>query len=230
MSELPLSPLDQSAEKIPGPRNPLLDFESAWDTPAPSTDRAGRLRRRRMSRTELAVAECDVGRGVFATRAYRIGDRILTFVGETFDRSHPIHGMPQGANLFQVGPASYILPRPIGLYVNHSCNPNAGLKGTRALVAIKDIAEGEEIRFDYSTNMDEDFWTMPCACKEPECRGVVTDFRLLPEHVRARYLALGIVPAFVAGRRSGNGRSGSNGENGGRNGGFNGRDGGNGHG
>lgn len=227
MSDQPLSPSTQPAEKIPGPRIPLLDFESAWDTPAPTTDRAGRLRRRRMSRTELAVAECDVGRGVFATRAYRIGDSILTFVGETFDRSHPIHGTPQGANLFQVGPSSYILPRPVGLYVNHSCNPNAGLKGTRTLIAIKEIAEGEEIRFDYSTNMDEDFWTMPCACKELECRGLVGDFRLLPEHVRARYLALGIVPAFVArrhGANGGNGRAGSNGRNW-QNGGGNGRNG-----
>ena len=161
-----------------------------------------------MSQTVLVVAECDVGRGVFATRAYRPGDHILAFVGEKFDRSHSIHHTPQGANLLQVGPTSYILPRPVGLYVNHSCNPNAGLKGTRTLIAIRDIAEGEEVRFDYSTNMDEDLWTMPCACKEAECRGVIGDFRLLPADVRARYLALGIVPGFVARRYRTNGSNG----------------------
>jgi hypothetical protein len=161
-----------------------------------------------MSQTELVVAECDVGRGVFASRAYRVGEHILTFAGEKFERSHPIHDTPQGANLLQVGPRNYILPRPVGLYVNHSCNPNAGLRGTRSLIAIQEIAVGDEIRFDYSTNMDEDLWTMRCACHEPACRGVVADFKLLPEELRARYLRLGIVPGFVARRWRANGRDG----------------------
>jgi hypothetical protein len=158
---------------------------------------------------ELVVAECDVGRGVFASRAFRTGERILTFVGEPFDRSHPIHSTPQGANLLQVGPEEYILPRPVGLFVNHSCNPNAGLRGTRTLVAIRDIAEGEEIRFDYSTNMDEDLWTMACACHEPGCRGLIGDFKHLPESVRARYIALGIVPGFIVERYGANGKNGN---------------------
>lgn len=155
--------------------------------------------------TELLVAPCDVGRGVFATRAYRRGETILRFEGEAYDRSHPIHQSAGGANLLQVGAESYILPRPVGLYVNHSCRPNAGLSGTDLLVAIGDIAPGDEIRFDYSTNMDEDLWTMSCACREPECRGIVRDFKHLPEDLRRKYIALGIVPEFVASRHGGNG-------------------------
>ena len=147
---------------------------------------------------ELLVAECDVGRGVFAARGFRAGEQILVFAGDPYDRSHPLHDTPQGANLLQVGPRDYILPRPIGLYVNHSCNPNAGLKGTDVLVALRDIAPGAEVRFDYSTNMDEDFWTMPCSCGESICRHVVGDFKRLPDTVRETYLRLGIVPAFVA--------------------------------
>lgn len=160
---------------------------------------------------ELLVAECDVGRGVFAARDYRAGERILVFAGDAYDRSHPIHETPQGANLLQVGPREYILPRPIGLYVNHSCNPNAGLRGTDVLVALRDIPKGAEVRFDYSSNMDEDLWTMPCACGEPICRGVIGDFKHLPDTVRATYLRLGIVPAFIAeryGRVNGHGPGG----------------------
>jgi hypothetical protein len=154
----------------------------------------------------LRVAQCDVGRGVFANRSFRPGELILVFVGEPYDRSHPIHDTPEACNLLQVGPTSYILPRPIGLYVNHSCNPNAGLRGTTELVAIRDIPAGAEIRFDYSTNMDEDLWTMPCACREPSCRGVVRDFKHLPLAVRRRYLELRIVPEFVANLHGDNGR------------------------
>ncbi len=162
--------------------------------------------------TELMVAACDVGRGVFAARAYRRGEVILRFVGKAYDRSHPIHVTPKGANLLQVGTESYILPVGVGLYVNHSCKPNAGLSGTDVLVAIQDIALGEEIRFDYSTNMDEDLWTMPCACGARGCRGLVRDFKYLPEPLRRRYLALGIVPDFIAERHGFNGSNGANGE------------------
>ena len=149
---------------------------------------------------ELLVAECDVGRGVFAARRFRAGQQILVFAGDPYDRSHPIHDTPQGANLLQVGPREYILPEPIGLYVNHSCNPNAGLKGTDVLVAVRDIPAGAEVRFDYSSNMDEDLWTMPCACGESICRHVIGDFKRLPDTVRATYLRMGIIPAFVAER------------------------------
>lgn len=157
--------------------------------------------------TQLLVAECDVGRGVFAARAFRPGELILRFAGEPYDRHHPIHDRPEGANLLQVGPTSYILPGPVGLYVNHSCNPNAGLSGPDLLVAIKDIPEGAEVRFDYSTGMDEDLWTMKCACREPNCRGIVRDFKYLPPLLRRRYVAWGIVPDFIAHPHHVNGQS-----------------------
>jgi len=44
-------------------------------------------------------------------------------------------------------------------FFNHSCDPNAGLQidGQKVwLVAIKNITQGEEITWDYSTTMDED--------------------------------------------------------------------------
>lgn len=83
-----------------------------------------------------------------------------------------------------------------GVFVNHSCNPNAGLRET-TLLALKDIYRDEEITYDYSTTMNEDFWTMRCDCRSPRCRGEVKDFKYLPEHVQERYLALGIVPEWL---------------------------------
>jgi hypothetical protein len=146
---------------------------------------------------KLFVAECDVGKGVFAAQRFHTGDRILRFVGARVDRNDPIQNSVDGANLLQVGGESYILPRPKGLFVNHSCSPNAGVRGTRTLVAIRPIEPGEEIRFDYSTTMDEDMWTMDCLCGHSNCRRVIGDFKRLPERVRAHYVALGIVPAFA---------------------------------
>mgnify|MGYP001827259750 CR=1 FL=1 len=146
----------------------------------------------------VRVGSCGLGRGLFAGRGYDPGELILVLCGARYGRDDPIHGTPGGANLLQTGWRTYILLEPPGVFANHSCNPNAGIRGNRRLVAIRPIAAGDEIRFDYSTTMAENFWTMPCRCGDPACRGVVEDFARLPRLIQDRYLRLGIVQGFIA--------------------------------
>jgi len=59
-------------------------------------------------------------------------------------------------------------------FLNHSCDPNAGYDGTDAIVALRPIAAGEEIRMDYGTfsfSFDHEF---ACRCGASVCRGKVT--------------------------------------------------------
>ncbi len=59
-------------------------------------------------------------------------------------------------------------------FVNHSCDPNVGYDGTDAIVALRPIAGGEELRMDYGTfsfSFDHEF---VCRCGAPSCRGKVT--------------------------------------------------------
>lgn len=149
-------------------------------------------------RPDVFVAACELGSGLFAGSPIAAGSEILPLTGPPFSRQDPIHDTPDGANLMQTGPRSYIMLQPPAVFANHSCDPNAGIKAGRSLVAIRDIPAGKEIRFDYSTTMDEGFWTMPCRCGHPACRGVVTDFVDLPLSVQRRYLDLGIVQEFIA--------------------------------
>lgn len=58
-------------------------------------------------------------------------------------------------------------------YVNHSCDPNSGLSGQIGLVALRDIAPGEEITFDYATSDSTDYDEFKCECGAPNCRGTV---------------------------------------------------------
>jgi len=148
----------------------------------------------------VEVRPCALGRGLFARRAFGPGDLILRLDGPRYGRSDPIHATEAGANLLQTGRRTYILLHPPAVFVNHSCDPNAGVMDNRRLVAIRTIAPGEEITFDYSTTMDEDFWTLECRCGAANCRGRVTDFRELPASLRRRYLDLGVVPRFIASR------------------------------
>jgi hypothetical protein len=57
--------------------------------------------------------------------------------------------------------------------MNHSCEPNCGVRGQAAVVARRDIASGEELTFDYGTT-DTIGLHLPCKCGAPTCRGVVT--------------------------------------------------------
>lgn len=60
-----------------------------------------------------------------------------------------------------------------GDYVNHSCNPNAGLSGQIVLVALRDIQSGEEICFDYAMSDGTDYDEFECDCGQPNCRHTV---------------------------------------------------------
>lgn len=58
--------------------------------------------------------------------------------------------------------------------VNHSCDPNAGIRGQVGLAAMRAIAPGEEICFDYAMSETNDFDDFECRCGAPNCRGRVT--------------------------------------------------------
>ncbi len=59
-------------------------------------------------------------------------------------------------------------------WINHSCEPNAGLRGQIVLVALRDIEPGEEICFDYATCDSHDYCEFDCACGAEACRGRIT--------------------------------------------------------
>jgi len=92
----------------------------------------------------------------------------------------------------------YIDTLPVGVFVNHSCGPNAGIRQDKDLVALRQILQGEEIRFDYSTTMQEMSFTMECRCGDRNCRHIVNDFSTLPETQQQVYLQAGIVMSFIA--------------------------------
>lgn len=55
---------------------------------------------------------------------------------------------------------------------NHSCEPNAGVKGQNILVARQRIGTGEEICFDYETTDTEGMY-FECRCFNKNCRNTI---------------------------------------------------------
>ena len=74
----------------------------------------------------------------------------------------------------------------IGRHINHSCNPNCGIKGKFQIVTMKDIKKGEELTFDYEMTEDSD-WRMKCMCDAKNCRGIIGAFKNMPLNIRKKY-------------------------------------------
>ncbi len=146
------------------------------------------------------VASCDVGLGVFANRDLAPGEVILEIEGPIIDFAETKRRGPRECMAIQIGHDRYIDTQAPGVFVNHSCDPNAGIRADKYLVALKPIARGHEIRFDYSTTMEEQSFTMQCLCGLPCCRNVIRDFSTLPAVVKTRYIAEGIVMSFIVER------------------------------
>jgi hypothetical protein len=78
-------------------------------------------------------------------------------------------------------------PTEAAEYVNHSCDPSAGLNGQIALVALRDIAPGEEVCFDYAMSESHALFEFECRCGSPSCRGWVRADDWLDAELQHRY-------------------------------------------
>ena len=129
------------------------------------------------------------GKGVAAGEDIKKGDVIYHIKGEakffTIENKKDSLSNP---NWIGIGENKWINPDYPNQYLNHSCNPNSGIKGTVTMVAIKDIKEGEEITIDYSIIEGDDLWEMKCACGEKNCRKIIRSIQFMPEDQFEKYL------------------------------------------
>jgi SET domain-containing protein len=139
-------------------------------------------------RRRLSISDAGgKGRGLFATSRITKDDAILSFRG----RERWIWGIPEELweYSFQVDYDRYIVPRKgsHGWFLNHSCEPNSGILGRTSIVALSDIAKGEEMTIDYSTNVGWDGFAMECRCGERNCRRVIKSYRYLTDKNKRSY-------------------------------------------
>ncbi len=127
---------------------------------------------------EVRAAPEKGGFAVFAREALARDETLVGWGGRivTLDQVLALPPEERGHTI-QVDEALYL--GPIGLeepadYINHSCNPNAGIRGQIVLVAMRPIAVGEEITFDYAMSDSSSFDEFACACGAPNCRGQVS--------------------------------------------------------
>ena len=134
------------------------------------------------------------GRGAFATRRLRAGQKIVEYTGERIDQAEGDRRYAEGAMathhtfLFTLGDDLLIDGGRGGnasRFLNHSCDPNVeavihgdGPDATIWFHALKNIQPGAELTFDYKyertdahTEEDERFYA--CRCGAAKCRGTI---------------------------------------------------------
>jgi SET domain-containing protein len=125
------------------------------------------------SRTNLEKG----GNGVYAVEPISKGDVLAMFGGVvlTGEQLKTVTETERSLSI-QVEDDLYLVTRVAGPgdHFNHSCDPNSGLNGQIAIVAMRDIAVGEEVTFDYATCDSSDYDEFRCACGADTCRGQVT--------------------------------------------------------
>jgi hypothetical protein len=130
------------------------------------------------------------GEGTWAREPIAAGEVIVRWTGRIVT-ANGLARLParSRANSIQVDEHAYLVPPRLvaGDHVNHCCEPNAGLRGDRTLVALRAIAAGEEIGYDYATSDGSPYDEFACRCGSPHCRGAVTGEDWRRPELQARY-------------------------------------------
>jgi hypothetical protein len=115
--------------------------------------------------------------GVYTSSPIRKGERVVEYDGERItpeeaDRRYEgvsrtyLYGLEDGKTVID--------GHGLGAYLNHSCDPNCEvdeIKNRVFILAIRDIAAGEELLWDYNLYDDDD--PAPCHCGSAKCRGTM---------------------------------------------------------
>jgi uncharacterized protein len=132
------------------------------------------------------------GRGVYAARQLREGERIIEYRGERItwreaDRRPPSDpNDPHHTFFFSLDDGRHVIDANVGgnaaRWINHSCDPNCETEesedGRVYIQAIRNIRSGEELLYDYALIIDERLTVRvkrlyQCRCGSKRCRGTM---------------------------------------------------------
>jgi uncharacterized protein len=126
------------------------------------------------------------GEGLFAKVNFKKGNLIFTWEGVLKKGRYPCY---VGSRWLQIEKCQWIAPlrNNPDWYINHSYNPNSGIKNSVKIVAMKNIRRGEEVTFDYSTSESENRWYLICHCENKNCRRIIRSYKFLSTELKLKY-------------------------------------------
>jgi len=134
------------------------------------------------------------GGGLFARDAISAGEIVAVKGGAIMDAASfaLIRAKVTPAEI-QIEDGLFIAPRSADeveaniLCLNHSCDPNVGVRGQITFVAMRDIRAGTELTIDYAMIDGDPAERMDCACGARQCRTVITGSDWRRPELQQRY-------------------------------------------
>lgn len=141
-----------------------------------------------LGRSRLRIRRTETkGRGVFADSGIPKGSVVVRYRG----KPRWIWDIPERLweHCFQVGYDRYLVPSKgsRGWFVNHSCDPNCCIVGDRTIATLREVRPGEELTFDYSTNVGWQGFALQCRCGARDCRKTIRSYWSLDEATRKKF-------------------------------------------
>lgn len=128
------------------------------------------------------------GLGVFALDDINKDEVIAMFDGDIYDKDFDGWTDEILDHVIQFAPLKWRDSKGIARRLNHSCEPNCGIKDLFKIVAMRDIKKGEELTWDYEMTEKNEFgWRMKCRCGTESCRKSIGNFKNMPLEVRVKY-------------------------------------------
>lgn len=128
------------------------------------------------------------GKGVFVNKDIKKGETVFILKGGlrpfVMRNAHDSLGYP---NWVGIDENLWIDPKKPASYLNHSCNPNMGVRGKLLFVALRDIKKDEEVTIDYAITEADPLWYMECFCSGKKCRKIITAIQDLPKTYFKKY-------------------------------------------
>lgn len=135
--------------------------------------------------------------GLFSKRSIKKGEIVFIAKGKLFkDTINNIDDSVAHRNSIGITPDTWLDPyetNPLR-YVNHSCEPNLGIKGSVLFVALRDINKNEHLTIDYSITECDILWNFKiqtgsfCKCGSKKCRKIIRSIQFLPKKIYTKYL------------------------------------------
>jgi hypothetical protein len=144
--------------------------------------------------------------GVFVTERVEAGEILAVFGGDVMRLADVVELPSERRRLaLQVDDDAFLVSIHEGPadWINHSCDPNAGLRGQVVLIALRDIEVGEEVCYDYAMSDGSPYDEFACECGAPICRGQVTGEDWRRPELQVRYA--GFFSAYLGVRIAGSG-------------------------
>jgi SET domain-containing protein len=139
------------------------------------------------------------GKGVFALAPIRKGEIVAVFDGPIYDEDFDDWTRDLQNHAIQIGRAKWRDSKGLARWINHSCEPNCGVKSLVKIVAMRRIEAGEQITWDYEMTEKSDWWRMRCRCGSSMCRKWIGNYANMPRGVRRKYA--GYISAWLIRRK-----------------------------